>query len=184
MLRIIAVVFLLLPLTASAQHIGHSNADHATHMLGTVQAAQPGQGAFAAIQEIVEILEKDLNTDWSRVNIDALREHLVDMSNVTLSALVRSETLDNGMRFTVTGQGAVQASIRRMLVAHAGAMDGVGGWHFTVAESEGGAILTVEVPAKDMNKLRGLGFMGTLIRGMHHQEHHLMIARGENPHHH
>ena len=33
----------------------------------------PGQDAFGTIQEIVQILEADPNTDWSKVNIAALR---------------------------------------------------------------------------------------------------------------
>jgi hypothetical protein len=41
---------------------------------------------------------------------------------------------------------------------------------------------TTSAPAKDADKLRGLGFLGVLTLGMHHQIHHLMIARGENPH--
>ncbi|MFW1924327.1 hypothetical protein ACG90D_19965, partial [Acinetobacter geminorum] len=63
------------------------------------EPTQPGQDAFAAIQEIVQILEADPRTDWSKVNIDALREHLVDMSNVTLSAQVKTEPLEGGIRY-------------------------------------------------------------------------------------
>jgi hypothetical protein len=37
-------------------------------------------------------------------------------------------------------------------------------------------------PDKDAAKLRGLGFFGVLALGMHHQAHHLMIARGQSPH--
>src|SRR5665213_2414926 len=48
----------------------------------TTLPTQPGQSAFAAIQEIVAILEADPKTDWSRVNIEALRQHLIDMDNV------------------------------------------------------------------------------------------------------
>ena len=70
----------------------------------------------------------------------------------------------------------------RMTTAHAATMNGVDGWKFEAAEIEGGASLTVHPPAKDVDKLRGLGFLGVLTLGMHHQEHHLMIARGENPH--
>jgi hypothetical protein len=43
-------------------------------------------------------------------------------------------------------------------------------------------VLIVRPPAKDLAKLRGLGFIGVLAHGMHHQAHHLMIARGESPH--
>ena len=157
------------------------------HMMDGMQsddavATQPGQGAFAAIQEIVQILADDPKTDWSKVNIDALRQHLIDMNNVTLSANVKGEPIDGGMRFDVTGEGPVRDSVRRMTMAHAATMNGVDGWKFEAAEIDGGASLTVHAPAKDANKLRGLGFLGVLTLGMHHQEHHLMIARGENPH--
>ena len=68
-----------------------------------------GQGAFAAIQEIVGLLEADPSTDWSKVDIEALRRHLIDMGNVTLRADVKAEPVDGGMRFTVSGAGAVKA---------------------------------------------------------------------------
>src|SRR5437016_4569299 len=51
------------------------------------QPTRPGQEAFGAILEVVQILEADPTTDWSRVNIAALREHLIDMSEVTLRAM-------------------------------------------------------------------------------------------------
>ena len=144
---------------------------------------QVGQGAFAAIQEIVGILEADPKTDWSKVDVEALRQHLIDMNNVTLAAIVKSEPVDGGIRFTATGADNVRDSIRRMVMAHAATMDGVGDWRFVAAEIDGGATLVVRAPAADMPKLRALGFIGVLTRGMHHQEHHLMLARGENPHH-
>jgi hypothetical protein len=86
------------------------------------------------------------------------------------------------MRYTVTGAGPVQESIRRMVTAHAATMNGVDGWHFETASTEGGGVLTVRPPPEDLAKLHGLGFTGVLARGMHHQMHHLMIARGESPH--
>lgn len=144
--------------------------------------SQPGQGAFAAIQEIVAILDSNPKTDWSKVNIDALRQHLVDMNNVTIAANVKSIPIDDGMRFEVTGDGQVRESIRRMTTAHAMTMNGVQGWRLEAAEIDGGAALTVHAPAPDQNKLRGLGFFGVLTLGMHHQMHHLMIAQGGNPH--
>jgi hypothetical protein len=147
-----------------------------------VDATLAGQDAYGAVQEIVRILEADPKTDWSKVNIDALRQHLIDMNSVTLAANVKNEPIDGGMRFDVTGEGPVRDSIRRMTTAHAATMNGVDGWKFEAAEIEGGAALTVHAPAKDVDKLRGLGFLGVLTLGMHHQVHHLMIARGENPH--
>jgi hypothetical protein len=77
---------------------------------------------------------------------------------------------------------AVRDSIRRMIAAHAAAMNGVDGWRFESSLIDDGAALTVIPPAKDLAKLRGLGFIGVMARGMDHPPHHLMIARGENPH--
>ena len=100
-------------------------------------ATQPGQGAFAAIQEIVEILVVDPKTDWSRVNIEGLRQHVIDMNNVTLAASIKNEPIDSGLRFNVTGEGPVRNSIRRMTAAHAATMNGVDGWKFGAAEEVG-----------------------------------------------
>jgi len=189
MLRLLAILTLVLPLHAYAQttHLDHAGtgAMHADPMGGaaTTRPEQPGQSAFATIQEIVEILEADPDTDWSKVDIDALRGHLIDMNNVTLAAAVTGEPVDGGFRYSVTGSGAVTGSIRRMVSAHAATMNGVGAWTFKAEDIPQGAVLTVHVPAKDAIKLRGLGFLGVMTRGMHHQDHHLMIARGGNPHH-
>jgi len=78
-----------------------------------------GQDAFAAVQEVVRLLEADPATDWSTVNIDALRAHLVDMNLVTLQAVVSTEHVEGGARYTVTGAGEVLGAIQRMVPAHA-----------------------------------------------------------------
>lgn len=194
MFRLLLLAVFLLPACAVAQTHTHGQSqspgmpapvDHGKMHGGNASSVpkQPGQDAFAAIQEVVEILEADPKTDWAKVDIDALRQHLVDMSNVTLLASARGEPINDGMRFVVTGNGdAVVASIRRMIAAHAATMDGNGGWRFMASQVDGGAILEVRVPPADMAKLKGLGFIGVMTRGMHHQEHHLMIARGQHPH--
>lgn len=142
-----------------------------------------GQAAFAAIQEITATLMADPATDWSKVNIEALRQHLIDMDNVTLRATVASEEIDGGARFTVTSSDpAVTASIRAMVTAHVGTMNGVEGWDMQAEETDGGTIMTVTGP--DVARIRGLGFIGLMTVGMHHQVHHLALASGINPHHH
>ncbi len=74
-----------------------------------------GQSAFAAIQEIVSQLMADPETDWSRVDIEALRQHLVDMDNVTLRARVHVQEVEDGARFEVSSKdAAVTGSIRAM----------------------------------------------------------------------
>ncbi len=165
--------------TPAMQHSGHA-------AMSQDQAAVPlegGQAAFAAIQEIVTILEADPATDWSKVNIDALRDHLVDMNDVTLRARATREDTADGVRYMATGDGPVVDSIRRMVFAHAKVMNGIDGWTYETAEIPNGAALTVKVADPgDIAEVRALGFIGVLAKGSHHQAHHLMIASGRNPH--
>src|SRR5262245_12321503 len=125
MIRALALIALFIPAAALAQ-MTHEHMMHEQHTGGSVPT-QPGQGASAAIQEIVGILEADPKTDWSKVNNDALHQHLIDMNNVTLAAEVKSEPVEGGIRFMVTGAGAVRDSIRRMVIAPAATMNGVDG---------------------------------------------------------
>jgi hypothetical protein len=140
----------------------------------------PGQDAFGAIQEILGILEADPGTDWSKVNIDALREHLIDMNEVTLHAETASTAIDGGVRIDVTGDGRTLAAIQRMVPAQAHEIDGVNGWTVTAEQVSRGVVLTATSPdATQAVKIRALGFIGIMAQGTHHQRHHLAIARGE-----
>ena len=191
MIRVLVLIAGLAPIAALAQQAAPGPMTHDgsmtmrgeahAHMgaVGPASPAQSGQSAFAAIQEIVAILEADPATDWSKVDIDALRQHLVDMNAVTLSARVARTSVDGGFRFDVTGDGPVADSIRRMVLAHAATMNGWDGWTFAAEPRDDGASLTVKAPPQDAAKLQGLGFFGVLTLGMHHQMHHLMIARGQ-----
>ncbi len=155
-------------------------------MMGGAQAqgvggsplSEPGQSAFAAIAEVIAVLEADPNTDWNNVNIDALREHLRDMDVVTIDSKAVAEDVEGGVRFTITGAPDVVPSITRMALGHAGVMDGVDGWKYSAEALENGATLTVLVPEADLAKLKGIGFYGMLASGMHHQPHHWMMANG------
>ncbi|WP_428539627.1 hypothetical protein [Profundibacter sp.] len=145
-------------------------------------ATEAGQSAFAAIEEIVLALVADPDTDWSKVNIPALREHLVDMELVFTDAEVQTTEVANGFQFAVTGTGKTIGSIQRMAIAHSGIMNGTGDWTFSPEKTETGVVLTVTIAAGDMDKLRALGFFGIMALGMHHQDHHWMMATGVNPH--
>ncbi len=121
------------------------------------------ESAFAAIQEIVALLEADPKTDWSKVNIEAMRQHLIDMDNVTLRASVQVEPLTDGRKFMVSGEGPVVSSIQRMLAGHAATMNGKDGWSFTATANANGAELIVKPPiSDDLAKLDGLGFIGLM----------------------
>src|SRR5436305_14133105 len=66
---------------------------------------QPGQAAYGAIAEVVRMLEADPNTDWTRVNIEALRQHLIDMDEVTLRSKATQRNVDGGLEMNVIGAG-------------------------------------------------------------------------------
>jgi hypothetical protein len=156
-----------------------------------------GQYAFATLAEIVSLLEADPDTNWSKVDIESLREHLIDMDRVTLSSIVVSSPIDEGMRFTVTGvDPSTIASIQRMTQAHAAAQSAAvshGGaetnvpsaLHYAVQLIENGAEMSVTARDEDeIPRIRALGFIGVMVSGMHHQAHHWAMAKGENPHDH
>ena len=140
---------------------------------------EPGQAAFGAAQEIVGMLLADPTTNWSKADIDALRQHLIDMNEVTMRADARKTPIDRGLRITVTGSGRTLAAIRRMLPTHAQDINGLYGWTVQAKAIPDGEELTVTAgtPA-DVQKIRALGFMGIMVLGRH-QMHHLAMAKGE-----
>ena len=178
------------PLAAQSGHQHHDGmgrSPEAGHMMDRPETrnrpSQTGQSAFAAIAEIVAILRADPDTNWKSVNLEALRQHLVDMDNVTLRAAVSLRDVDGGASFEATsGDPAISASIGRMVTAHAATMSGVDGIQMKAEKMPGGARLTATGPDADM--IRGLGFIGLMTIGMHHQAHHLALARGMDPHEH
>ncbi len=147
--------------------------------------AQVGQAGYAAIAEIVAILEQDPATDWSKVNLEALRQHLVDMDDVTLRAEVVTRSVEGGIEVLVTGAGRVAGAIRRMSRAHAAALAGESPYRMTVEDVAGGArVRVVAAPGSPPSvavRIRGLGFIGILASGSHHAAHHLALARGQSP---
>ncbi len=146
----------------------------------------PGQAAFGAISEIVALLSADSSTNWAAVDIEALRRHLIDMDDVIMRAATRATPIPGGVRISVEGTGPVQAAIRRMVVAHGGALDAMPNYRAEGTASPTGAVLVVEAEdatdQKAVARIRGLGFAGLLAEGSHHAAHHLAIARGGNPH--
>jgi hypothetical protein len=144
---------------------------------------EPGQAAFGAIQEIVGKLQADPQTDWSKVNVDALRQHLIDMDEVTMRATAQKEPIENGLRIKVTGIGRTLEAIQRMVPEHVRDIDGMYGWTVRATTLPNGVELTVTTSnTADVQKIRALGFMGIMVQGGHHQMHHLAMAKGEMMH--
>ncbi|MEA3245810.1 MAG: hypothetical protein U9Q74_06610 [Gemmatimonadota bacterium] len=168
----------------AAQGMDHSKMGGMDKMGGMMGGmAMPGQAAFATIQDVVKKLKADPNTDWSKVNLEALRQHLIDMDNVMMRAKVKQVSVDGGMSLDITGAGDVEGSIRRMGGMHAMALTEEGQYVAKSSEIPGGIrlVVTAKDPrdAKAVTMVRALGFSGTFTEGDHHAMHHMMIARGE-----
>jgi len=159
--------------TKSNKHSAHPQTDAvATPMQG-------GQGAFAAIAEIVAILQADKSTDWSKVNIARLREHLIDMNALTLKASVAINEIPEGREFVVTGDGGTLKAIQAMVPAHAVELDKMPLWQASTQMLANGVKLSMTSTDKNVvTKINGLGFFGLMATGAHHQPHHLGMAKG------
>ena len=182
---------LAMPLSLYAQqdHPGHmmnhgdgdmaGMMEHMQHMHAQMHAAadQSGGTVFATIQQMVRDLQADPNTDWSTVNIAALQQHLVDMEHLSLFAKVDAAEIPNGARFTVSGEGRTLEAIERMIPAHAAQMATESDWKFVHEKIRNGMLLAVtsDDPA-DVAQIRALGFMGIMVLGEHHEQHHSDMA--------
>jgi hypothetical protein len=144
---------------------------------------QPAQAAYASLGEIVRILKADSTTDWSKVDLEAVRQHMIDMDAVTMRAQVKQQPVPGGVSMVVTGDAIVAASIKRMLASHAGMLDQDPQYHAVIVPLANGARFTVtakdQANAKTVAMIRGLGFAGLLTDGDHHARHHLALARGD-----
>lgn len=161
----------------------HANMDHAAMMAGCTPLPKlPGQAAFGSMSEVVRMLEADPTTDWSKVNIEALRQHLIDMDDVVMHAAVRQRNVEGGMEAVVTGTGKTAGAITRMLANHSMMLDKSADYRATTSPVPGGLRFTVTAKnpsdAATVSRIRGLGFAGLLTEGDHHAAHHMALARG------
>lgn len=171
-LGILSAAVVIVATNAMAQHAHPSSSPLET-----------GQSQFAALAEIVTLLRDDPKTDWAQVDIKALRDHLVDMDNVTTKARVDRTVGELSATFIITGDETVADSVQRMVLAHSPMLQQSTNWSVIAEEQEGGAKMIVQVTSKeDLNEVLGLGFFGLMTIGAHHQQHHLMIAKGHSPH--
>ena len=172
-LAVVGALALAVPVAAQ-DHSGHMG-----HETGGV-LTEPGQGAFAALSEAVALLMADETTDWSRVDIAALRAHLVDMDLLVTATDVTEEALPDGLRMTISTKGPGGAAAMRMVPAHGPVLLAETGWQSTVEVGTDAVVWTVtsEAPAV----IQALGFFGLIAVGDHHPEHHLALARGEPMH--
>jgi len=169
------ILFILLGLMhgACGQHLMHHNSSPLT---------KPGNEIFGTIQEVVQKLEADPNTDWSKVNLEALRQHLLDMKAFTEEvSVISKEPISQGIQITVQpeSQRAVGA-LKKLFSMHPAMLKQEKGWDMkTVKVDDNWKITCTSETKTEVAKIRALGYIGLLAEGAHHQRHHWMIATGQ-----
>ncbi|MDH3354784.1 MAG: hypothetical protein OEL79_06175 [Chromatiales bacterium] len=162
--------------------------NHTMHMQNSSAPAplkEAGNDAFGTIQEVITQLNMDPTTDWSKVNIEALRLHLVDMQDMTINVTVLSQQpVSKGLKAIVKPTTArAMSALHRVFNAHPEQLKRDTGWLMKVREQDGTFILTITTNhPNEVNKIRGLGYIGLMAYGNHHQPHHWAMANGLNPH--
>jgi hypothetical protein len=115
------------------------------HVHSSAGSSETGQAQFAAIAKIVTLLRDDPETDWTQIDIKALRDHLVDMDNVTTKASAERTVDGLTVTFVITGDDLVTASIQRMVLAHSPMLQRSSEWTVIAEEQNGGATMLVRV---------------------------------------
>jgi len=112
----ILIALVSLSLWAAEKHSGHTpGMSHGTATNSGGQPQEGGQATFAALVEIVAMLEQDTETDWDTVDIDGLRAHLLDMNHLILDTEATTSILGDGqIQFDIRGTEKSIPSIHRM----------------------------------------------------------------------
>jgi hypothetical protein len=179
----LAVMALLITVRPAAAEMSHGHGHAALSSPQSELPTSPGQETFGAIAEIVAILRNDPATDWSRVDIGALRRHLLDMDALVMHAEADEDVIDGGLRIVIARSGPAGDAASRMVPEHAPVLQGETGWSSVVDSNEDEITWTVTAASeRETMQIRALGFFGLIATSAHHQPHHLAIARGDLVH--
>ena len=202
----------LISLSLIADEVDHSKMDHGKHMMQmggeakqtviptaatakfptaatTTPSATPlkeaGNAIFGTLQETIKMLDANPETDWEKVDLEGLRQHLIDMENFTSGVDVLSnEKIAKGSKIVIRAKSKVaHDSLSRALKAHPSMMQSETGWTMGVEQNKERFTLTIETQKpEEITRLRALGYIGVMALGDHHQVHHWLMASGSNPH--
>jgi len=142
----------------------------------------PGNEIFGTIQEVVHKLEADPNTDWSKVNLEALRQHLLDMKAFTEEVqVINKKPIPDGVEIQVRPETKrAQGALKKLFMMHPHMLKEEKGWDMKARLNDNTWTLTCTTknPA-EVEEIRGLGYIGLIAEGSHHQYHHWLIATGK-----
>jgi len=152
----------------------HDMAQHSQHQSRIVSSVltESGTDIFATIQEVIHKLSTDPDTDWSKVNLEALRQHLRDMFEFSYNVDVLSQqAIEHGVKIKVKPVTVrAEKALDKVLNAHPMMLKMETGWDMqsTKTDREYQIIVTTTNPS-EIDKIRGLGYIGLLAIGNHHQ---------------
>jgi len=107
------------------------------------------------------------------------------MRNFTLDVDVIKQTrIKNGIEVILAPNNKqVGESLVRVFAAHLGQLKKETGWDMKTFKQGNSYKITVTANAQeDIVKIQGLGYIGIMTWGNHHQSPHWMMAKGGNPH--
>ncbi|MFK5891768.1 MAG: hypothetical protein QM504_00940 [Pseudomonadota bacterium] len=146
---------------------------------------EAGNDVFGTIQEVIQKLEVDPETDWSKVDLEQLRQHLLDMCHFTINVeVISQEPISAGVKIVIRPtMPAASIALDRALSAHPKMMKKETGWDIKFTKTDHTYVITATTSKSDeIDKLRGLGYIGIMAYGKHHQPHHWAMATGKHPH--
>ena len=168
--RIVLFMILVIPGTAYAQHDMHGSQTPLT---------KSGNEIFGTIQEVIQKLEANPNTDWSNVDLEALRQHLLDMKAFTEEVTVLEKTpITKGVKVTIhPNSERAKEALPKLFGMHPRMLKQEKGWDMSAQQDGENWVITCTTEKEaDVNKIRALGYIGLLAEGSHHQLHHWMVA--------
>lgn len=144
--------------------------------------SMPGNDIFGTIQEVIQKLETDPNTDWSKVDLEALRQHLLDMKAFTEEVtIIEQKPVTNGLEVQVRPETErAGEALKRLFNMHPAMIKDEKGWTMDAKQDKNKWVITCTTENNsEVEKIRALGYIGLLAEGAHHQLHHWMIANGQ-----
>ena len=161
------------PAMVMAQHMQMS---HSTPL------TMPGNDIFGTIQEAVQKLEADPKTDWSKVDLEALRQHLLDMKAFTEEvSVISKKPIEKGVEIKVhpdTKRAII--ALKHLFSMHPAMLKSEKGWDMKATQNgEQWTIICTTTNTSEVEEIRALGYIGLLAEGAHHQLHHWMIVTGK-----
>ncbi|MGM0571136.1 hypothetical protein [Marinobacter sp.] len=170
----------------SQDHTQH-DAHGGSHSSAMKQPAltEPGNAIFGTIQEVIHHLQQNPDTDWSKVDLEALRQHLLDMKDIAENVeVLEKRPINQGVTLLVAPlTSRAEEALERVLAAHPEQLRRETGWEMIVgSQGDRYRITTTSEDPEDTAILNGLGYIGLMAYGNHHQPHHWAMGSGQNPH--